>query len=293
MPRPTEARRPCRSGTAGRLRRALRWPVFYLVLAAFGLLCLAWSLPAGLLYRLLPDAARRGWGRDLGQWAIMAGFRLYLGLMRATGMLRVDLSALDGLAGAGPLVVAPNHPSLLDAVLVISRLPRAVCIAKAAVWDNPLLGGGVRLAGYIRNDATRAMIRHAAEAVRAGRPLLIFPEGTRTRTPPLGPASRSFAVMAQRAGAPVQVVVIESDSPYLRPGWPLWRPPPLPLVYRVRLGRRFPPVGNAQALSDAVEAELRGALCAGGPAAPLAAPAGRPAPGGRPTATAIPAGPAA
>ncbi|UFN48241.1 1-acyl-sn-glycerol-3-phosphate acyltransferase [Roseomonas sp. OT10] len=247
----------------------MRTPLFYLVLLAFAVLSLLWSLPAGLLYRVMPARA----GQTLGQRAIMTGFRLYLWLMRVTGMLRVDLSALDTLRGAGALVIAPSHPSLLDAVLVISRLPRVVCIAKAGVWDNPLLGGGVRLAGYIRNDATRAMVRRAAEEVRAGRQLLIFPEGTRTRRPPLGPCSRSFAVMARMAGAPVQTVVIESDSPYLRPGWPLWRRPPLPLVYRVRLGRRFQPAGSAQALSDAIEAHLREELSRDGRAVPGGGPA--------------------
>ena len=104
------------------------------------------------------------------------------------------------------------------------------------------------------------MIRAAADAVRGGRQLLIFPEGTRTVEAPIGPLSRSFAVMAQMAGAPVQAVLIESDSPYLRKGWPLWRKPTLPIRYRVRLGRRFPPGDGAQALAASVEAHLREAL---------------------------------
>jgi 1-acyl-sn-glycerol-3-phosphate acyltransferase len=150
-------------------------------------------------------------------------------------------------------------------VLVTSRLPRVVCIAKASIWDNILLGGGMRLAGYVRNDAPLPMIRKAAGAVQAGRQLLIFPEGTRTPVGiggagPLGPFSRSFAVIAQRAGAPVQTVVIECDSPYLRKGWPIFRKPVLPLCYRVRLGQRFLPQGDAQAVSDGVEHYLRGAL---------------------------------
>lgn len=240
-------------GAGARLCHAARSVLFYVLLLGFALLSLGWSLPAALLARLLPPAR----GQPLGQRAIGRGFGLYLAALRATGMLRCDLSALDALRDEGGLVIAPNHPSLLDAVLMTSRLPRAVCIAKAAIWDNPLMGGGMRLAGYVRNDAPVAMIRDAAAALRAGRQVLIFPEGTRTpRGQPLGPVSRSFALMAQQAGAPVQTVLIETDSPYLRKGWSPFRRPPLPLRFTVRLGHRFPPPTDARALSGAVEREL-------------------------------------
>ena len=95
----------------------------------------------------------------------MAGFRWALWVMRITGVLRVDFTALDALRGERGLVVAANHPSMLDAVLLISRLPRVVCITKASLWDNAFLGPGIRLAGYIRNDAPLAMMRRAAAAV--------------------------------------------------------------------------------------------------------------------------------
>jgi 1-acyl-sn-glycerol-3-phosphate acyltransferase len=87
----------------------------------------------------------------------------------------VDFSALDALRGEAPLVIAPNHPTMLDAILLISRLPRVVCITKASLWDNAFLGGGIRLAGYVRNDLPLPMIRRAAAAVAAGSHLLIFP----------------------------------------------------------------------------------------------------------------------
>jgi len=259
---------------ASLLREAAEGVLFYALVLFFAVMCLLWSLPAGLLHRLLPASV----GLPLGQWGISRGFRLFLAVMRATGVLRCDLSALDALRGERGLVIAANHPSMLDAVLIASRLPRVVCITKASLWDNPLLGGGVRLAGYVRNDATLRMIRHAAEAVRSGRQLLIFPEGTRSPPhpldagegagPPMGDFSRSFAVMAQMAGAPVQTVVIESETPYLRKGWSVFRKPPFPLRVHVRLGRRFPPEGSPQALSEKVERHLREALAAASPAAP-------------------------
>jgi 1-acyl-sn-glycerol-3-phosphate acyltransferase len=229
---------------------------FYFCLLSFGVICLLWSLPASLLYRVLP----RRLGEPLGQFMIMAGFRSFISLMRATGVFRADLSAIDALRDERAIVIAPNHPTMLDAVLMVSRLPRVVCITKASLWDNVFLGGGVRLAAYIRNDAPLPMIRRAAQAVRGGRQLLIFPEGSRTARPPIDAFHRSFAVMAKAAGAPVQAVFIEAESPYLRKGWPLFRRPELPLVYRIRLGHRFETVGDPTEFVSRLEAHFREAL---------------------------------
>ena len=60
----------------------------------------------------------------------------------------------------------------------------------------------------------------------------------------------------ERAQAPVQTVFIDTDSPYLGKGWPLWRLPPLPIVFTVRLGRRFQPGDDPAALLAEIEAHF-------------------------------------
>ncbi len=217
-------------GTA--LRRGYEYLVFYGLLAIFALMCLLWSLLAAILFPLLP----RRIGAPLGQFVIMAGFRFFVALMNSTRIIRCDLAALDQLRDAPALVIAPNHPSLLDAVLVISRLPRIVCTAKAKLLNNLFLGGGARLAGFIRNDVPTRLVREGVRQLRAGRQLLIFPEGTRTSSAAIDAFKGGFALIAQRAGAPVQTVFIDSNSPFLGKGWSLLKKPDFPLVYRVRLG---------------------------------------------------------
>jgi Tat protein secretion system quality control protein TatD with DNase activity len=70
-------------------------------------------------------------------------------------------------------------------------------------------------------------------------------------------------VIAKHARVPVQMVIIETDSPYLSKGWTLFRVPSLPITYRVRLGRRFEPPTNVAAfmkeLEDEYLSELAGA----------------------------------
>lgn len=244
-------------------RIAALWlvPAFYLCLAAFGLSALAISLPAGLLHPILP----RRLGERLGRFAIMAGFRYFVGLMRLTGVLRADFRALDRLRDEPGIVIAANHPTMLDAVLLISRLPRVACITKATLWDSTFLGGSIRLARYIRNDTPLPMIRDAAATIRQGGRLVIFPEGSRTGRFPVDRFHRSFAVMARAAGAPVQAVLIEADSPYLTKRWPLFRRPRLPLVFRFRLGPRFEVGEDPEAFTRALEAWFHEALGGGTP----------------------------
>lgn len=209
--------------------------VFYFCLLEFGVFCLLWSLFAVVLRPLLPYKA----GRRLGRLAIMAGFRVFLGTLALSGKFRFDLSALDALRKEKGLIIAPNHPSLWDAVLVVSRLPDVACIMKAEIINNIFLGAGARLARYVRNESLRKMILQAVQNLQSGSHVLLFPEGTRTVKRPINPLKAGIGVIACRAKAPVQTVLIETDSRFLTKGWPVYKKPMLPMTYRIRLGKRF------------------------------------------------------
>lgn len=240
--------------------RALRalW-TYAVLLYGFGLLGiggLLWSLLALPLRMVLPARHARGIGRRV----ITRGFRFYLGALEASGGFRFDLSALDALRDAGPLILAPNHPSLLDAVMLLSRAPQAACVLKASLFDSAFFGAGARLAGYIGNDSPVDMVRRAADELRGGGQLLLFPEGTRTTRAPVNEFRGAIALVARQAGVPVQTVFIEADSRFLGKGWPLTRRPQLPLHYRVRLGRRFDPPRDLQAFLRELELYYAGEL---------------------------------
>jgi 1-acyl-sn-glycerol-3-phosphate acyltransferase len=256
---------PASSPRVNRCLTALRLPYEYFVhyggLVLFGLFFFVWSATATVLRPLF--SRRRG--SRLGQYTLMWMFRGYLGVLKASGIVKFDLGALDALRGEGALIIAPNHPSLLDAVLVVSRLPQVVCIMKSEICDNPILGGGARLSGYIRDDAPRVMIRAAAAAVRAGDQLLMFPEGTRTGQDNRYHFKGGFALIAKSSGVPVQTVFIETNSPFLGKGWPLWRKPEFPLIYRARLGRRYEVTGDVKPVIRELECYYRDALGAGAP----------------------------
>jgi 1-acyl-sn-glycerol-3-phosphate acyltransferase len=242
-------------------RSSLLWHAYERLAMGIGLgglavLCLLWLPFALLLYPLLPKTA----GQTLGRHAISLMARLYLGLLKGVCACRFDLDELDRLRSDAPLIVAANHPSLLDAVLILSRLPNAVCVMKASLMDNVLFGSGARLARYIRNHAPVEMVLGAGEELRGGAQLIIFPEGTRTTDFPVGPCLPGTALIAARASVPVQTVLIEFSTPYLGKAWPLFRPPQLPLRCRVRLGRRFDPPTDVRAFTLELEAYYRAEL---------------------------------
>jgi 1-acyl-sn-glycerol-3-phosphate acyltransferase len=230
-------------------------------LGALALLCLCWLPFALVLKPLLP----RRWGQPIGRRAIMSGFRLYLGFLGLFCACRFDLAEIDRLRDEGPLILVANHPSLLDAVLIVSRLPNAVCVMKAELMDNILFGAAARFARYIRNDAPLDMILDAREELRRGAQLVIFPEGTRTRDFPVNPCQPTAGLIARSSGVPVQVLLIEFTSPYLGKDWPLFRRPELPLGCRIRRGERLPPPKDVAAFTVELERHFRRELGERGP----------------------------
>ena len=225
------------------------WLLLQCLLLGLGLLSLAWNLLALVLYPILPRAA----GRRIGRAAIAHCYSVFWAVSGKVGMLRMDARVLDAVVDERGLIVVANHPSLLDALMLVSRLPRSACVMKGSLMRNPLLGPGARLARYVSNDSPSGLVRQAVRDLREGGQLVMFPEGTRTTQRPLNPFRPGFALIAKHAKAPIQTVFIDTDSPYLGKGWPLWRLPPLPIEFSVRMGRRFEPVADPTALAREVE----------------------------------------
>lgn len=211
--------------------------VLYIGLFWLGFLSLCWTIVATVLYPLLPER----YAMRLGRYAIMISFRAYLASLSISRRCHFDLTELDVLRGESPLIIAPNHPCLLDAVMIISRLPNVACVLKAELMNNIFLGAGARLARYIPNEPIRQMVLQASEDFKTGSHLLLFPEGTRTVKQPINALKGSIALIAMQAKVPVQTVLIETNSPYLSKGWSLFRKPSMPVSYKIRLGKRFNP----------------------------------------------------
>ncbi len=232
-----------------RLRTWARTGLLLALLTVLGLVSLGWNLLAVPLYPLLPVERGRAVGRAVIAWC----YRAFWALASLAGMLKIESSVLDRFRDEAGLIIVANHPSMLDALILVARLPRSACIMKAELMKNLFLGAGARLARYIRNDSARGMIRLTVQDLRRGGQLVIFPEGTRTTVRPVNPFRPGVTLIAKLADVPIQTVFIDTDSPYLGKGWPIWKLPPLPMVFTVRLGERFAPSPDPHALLRTLE----------------------------------------
>lgn len=221
---------------------------WFIGIAGFGLAGVILTLISPVLALVLPKASRAMRIRRL----IGFCFRTTLHWGEWTGVFKLDVKELEALRSERGLVLACNHPMLIDAVLLLGILPESTCIMKAVIWDSPFLGGGARLAGYIRNNSPGSMVKQSVAELQKGSNILIFPEGTRTLPGRhLNEFKSGFALIAKKSGAPIQIIFIEPSAAYLGKSWPLYRPPPFPLMVKVRMGPRVV-IGATENTHDAV-----------------------------------------
>lgn len=165
-----------------------------------------------------------------------------------------NIEGLEHTQSLGRCLVIANHPTLIDAVAVMSCLPPCHCIVKKSLLDHFYLGRMMRAAGYIANDHAAQLIRDSQKSLQSGRPLLIFPEGTRSPAHGLHPFSRGAAQIALRTGAPVVPIVITCEPPTLLKDEPWYAVPQRPLIFTLRF---LPPLTIPKAVTDKGEMSLQ------------------------------------
>ena len=154
-----------------------------------------------------------------------------LRLVTAASGARLTVIGKENIPQGRSAMFVPNHRSLLDIVLMVPLLPNAACVAKDSLEHIPLLSFWMRRIRclFLNRKDIRAgvqMVTDAADLLKQGISVMIFPEGTRSRERDkmLEFHGGSFKI-AIRAGAPVVPVTIigtddmfENHFPKLIPG---------------------------------------------------------------------------
>ena len=147
-----------------------------------------------------------------------------------------DCLGEEKLPESGPAVVAANHPSYLDPVLLSLQVRRPIrFMAWDALFKVPLLGAFIRAFGAFPVDIRKGKGREAYERARAlveqGEMVGIFPEGRRSETGWMEPVLREGAArLAWETGAPLYPATIAAAHR----AWPHFRLLPQPARIRVR-----------------------------------------------------------
>ncbi|HEY3757263.1 MAG TPA: lysophospholipid acyltransferase family protein [Opitutaceae bacterium] len=206
------------------LAYACSWLLFAAGAVALTLVCIPWSL--------FPASHRRA--RHVR--AVIRGlFRIWVAWLEGTGLVRINWDNFAGDALPRPAVYVANHPGLLDATFLLARLPDAVCLVKPAVLRNPLLGLSARMAGYASTEGGVDSIREMAQRLNQGCAVLIFPEGTRTRSGrTLNALKPGFSLVARRGRCHVEIVTLRGEHDLLAHGQGVWPLPHFPNRWRIK-----------------------------------------------------------
>jgi 1-acyl-sn-glycerol-3-phosphate acyltransferase len=197
-----------------------------------------------LTLTLIPLAsllARDGQARTRRAQAIIrASLQLYVLVLRGLGVIRVEVQGGETLAACRGVLIVANHPTLLDVVLIMALVPRACCVVKHQLWDNPFLRPVVTATGYIRNDlAPDDFLERCRAALDGGNNLIIFPEGTRSVPGRALHFQRGFAHIATLLAADLQPITITCEPITLTKGEPWYRIPPRPGHWRLEAANRI------------------------------------------------------
>jgi len=157
----------------------------------------------------------------------------YLAVPALTCLTGVRHFNVPDIGRIGGVLIAANHQSYLDPVLVAMALDRPIhYMARQGLFHVPGLGQLVRLLGarpVSRGRVDMAAFRAAVELLSRGKALLVFPEGTRTWNGDLGAFKVGVGAIAIRCGVPVLPVCIEGAFQC----WPRTRRFPMPAMVAV------------------------------------------------------------
>jgi 1-acyl-sn-glycerol-3-phosphate acyltransferase len=164
-----------------------------------------------LLFSLFAESARFIIPRLWGQWFLLC----------TRWLLGIRLHIIGPLPDA-PALIAIKHQSAFETIALLALFDRPATVMKAELRKIPFWGWAAARQGAIFVDrqgsaaSLRAMMKAAGKAVQAGRPIVIFPEGTRVPPGEAPPLAAGFAGLYKIARLPVVPVALDSGRVWTR-----------------------------------------------------------------------------
>jgi 1-acyl-sn-glycerol-3-phosphate acyltransferase len=182
--------------------------------------------------------------------------RYLVAMARVVCGIRLDVRGLEHIP-PGAALIASRHQSAFDTFVWLTLLPRCCYVFKQELRRIPLFGPLINAAGMIEVNregggaAIRSLLGEADRAVREGRQIVIFPEGTRSEPGSPIVLQSGIAAMASRTGLPV--IPVSTDS-----GWCWGRRAfrKRPGTIRIVVGQPIPAQTDRKALMRALEEGL-------------------------------------
>jgi 1-acyl-sn-glycerol-3-phosphate acyltransferase len=144
--------------------------------------------------------------------------------VRAAG-IRIELTGSENIPAGRSCIFMCNHVSNLDPPVVLPLLPgRCSVLLKKELMSIPILGRAMRMAKFVpvtrghRRDAAQASVEAAADALRSGLHILVYPEGTRSLDGRLSAFKKGPFFLAQETQAPIVPIALSGTQTMMRKG---------------------------------------------------------------------------
>jgi len=194
---------------------------------------------------------------------IQHGFaRLWCRLILKTASCPLHVEGLDKIDTSRPFIYAANHSSALDIPALYAGLPFQFRImAKRELFRLPFLGWHLKRSGQIsieRENARSSMrsLATAANILRAGMPLVVFPEGGRSTDGVILPFLGGMFYVAIKAGVPIVPVALVGTLQALPMNHYIIKPTPFRLIVGEPISTEGYTPRDMERLSSKVKKEL-------------------------------------
>ena len=203
--------------------------------------------------------------------SFLDGGRLMLPLGRtwvrwilSTFRIRVDLEGIENVPARAPVILMSNHQSLIDIAAIVSTLPRSQVwrfVAKRELVRIPFFGWALYASGHViidRGDRDKAVrsLERAAERIRSGISVIVFPEGTRSPTGSLRPFKSGPFHLAVAAQVPIVPITVSGSQRITPKGSLTVHPGAVKIVYGKPIPTRGLDLAERQALKERVRSAI-------------------------------------
>ena len=157
-----------------------------------------------------------------GRWQ-HACARTWSWLILKTSGIRVRVEGLEHANLGQTAIYCVNHQSAMDIPVLFVNLPvQFRFVAKRSLFNMPFMGWHLRRSGHVPVDRDRPRealksMKRVAQEIREGKPVLLFPEGHRSRNGQLLPFKAGSFYIAILAGVPIVPITLNGTAYVLKP----------------------------------------------------------------------------